>query len=436
MGINQENINKPLRYRWYIFWLLAMGYILVYFHRQCTAVLAVDMMKDLNTDGTIMGLLGALYFYPYALMQLPAGLLSDSWGPRKTITFFFLIAVLGSAVLGYAHYVPLALMGRLMVGIGVAMLFVPTLKVLAEWFKTDEFATMMGILMAMGGIGSMTSAAPLAYLSNLTGWRNSFLIVSGFTLLLSILVWLIVRDRPEDMGWQPVIDEKQTDMEKINLRDGLRTVVREPKFWILGTWFFFTLAIFFSFGGLWGGPYLMQVYGFTRTETGNILSMLALGMITGSPLLSFISNRILKSRKKVIIVCSVINVGISGLLAFYTSGLSIIALYILCFSMGAFTSAVVVIAFTSNKELFPVQIAGTSTGLINLFPFAGGAVFQQVLGSILEVHRAGSGFSLAGYRQAFTVLFICSCIALAASLFVKETFQRAQNQKAVFKKEV
>ena len=68
-----ELMDKAKKYRWMIFTILALGYVLVYFHRLCPAVLAVDMMQDLHATGTLTGLLGAAYFYPYALMQLPAG---------------------------------------------------------------------------------------------------------------------------------------------------------------------------------------------------------------------------------------------------------------------------------------------------------------------------------------------------------------------------
>ncbi len=153
-----DPLDKALRYRWFIFWILALGYVLVYFHRLCPAVVALDMMRDLNA--ALLGFLGAAYFYPYALMQLPAGLLSDSWGARKTITVFFCIAFVGSLLLGTATTTLWAILGRTLVGIGVAMLFVPTMKVLAEWFRVREFAMMTGILMAMGGIGSLTAATP------------------------------------------------------------------------------------------------------------------------------------------------------------------------------------------------------------------------------------------------------------------------------------
>jgi sugar phosphate permease len=95
-----DSLNKALKYRWLIFWVLAFSYILVYFHRLCPAVVAVDMMRDLQTSGALLGLLSSAYFYPYALMQLPAGLLSDSWGPRRSISLFFTVAFIGSVMLG------------------------------------------------------------------------------------------------------------------------------------------------------------------------------------------------------------------------------------------------------------------------------------------------------------------------------------------------
>ncbi|MFC1816897.1 MFS transporter [Thermodesulfobacteriota bacterium] len=199
--MQNDSLSKMLRYRWIIFWILAVGYILVYFHRLCPAVVAVDMMRDLKAGGGLTGYLGAAYFYSYALMQLPAGLLSDSWGPRKTITLFFSVAFIGSLLLGLAPTAFWAIIGRTLVGLGVAMLFVPTMKVLAEWFRVREFATMTGILVAMGGLGSLTAATPLALLSAAIGWRRSFVVVAFFTFLMVILVWIFVRDRPADFGW-------------------------------------------------------------------------------------------------------------------------------------------------------------------------------------------------------------------------------------------
>jgi sugar phosphate permease len=427
MASPQESLAKALRYRWLIFWILAFGYVLVYFHRLCPAVVAVDMMRDLQTSGELLGLLASAYFYPYALMQLPAGLLSDSWGPRKTITVFFCVAFVGSIILGLAPSVGPAVLGRALVGLGVSMLFVPTLKILAEWFLVREFATMTGILMAMGGIGSLTAATPLAVLSGWLGWRLSFGFVGLMTLLLALLVWTLVRDKPSEFGWSSPVEaeRKQALTPPITLWEGVRKVLSYPPFWPVAAWFFFDCGVFFSFGGLWGGPYLAHVYGLNRDQAGHILSMMAVGMILGSPFLSYVSDRWIKGRKPVLVICSLALVGLTGILAFATDSIPLWGLYGLCLGLGVFSSAIVVIAFTTAKELFPVQIAGTSTGLVNLFPFAGGAVFQPVLGHILEKHgRVSGAFQLAGYQEAFLVLFGCGLAALAASLLLKETLTR------------
>ncbi len=420
-----DPMSKALRYRWGIFWVLALGYVLVYFHRMCPAVVAVEMMQDLHTGGSLVGFLGAAYFYPYALMQLPAGLLSDSWGPRKSITLFFSLAFFGSVLLGLASTAAWAIVGRTLVGLGVAMIFVPTLKVLSQWFKPREFATMTGLLLAMGGIGSLTATTPLALVSSWIGWRLSFVIVGIMTFILAVLVWTFVRNRPADLGWPSPSGPAEDIPTAISLKEGVKVVVTCPAFWPLAIWFFFDCAVFFSFGGLWGGPYLMQVYGLSKPQAGHILSMLAIGVIIGSPLLSSISNKVFYARKPVLMLSSLILVLITAVLAFYTDRIPMMGLYLVCLGLGIFSSGIVVIAFTTNKELFPVEIAGTAIGLVNLFPFAGGAVFQPLLGYILEKNGVVNGaFTLVGYQQAFLVLFGCGIISLLASLCMKETMVR------------
>lgn len=417
--------EKMERYRQYIFWILAFGYVVVYFHRLCPAVVALEMMRDLRSDGTLLGLLGSAYFYPYAIMQLPAGLLSDSWGPRRSITVFFGIAFAGSLLLGFAPNLASAVAGRILVGLGVSMLFVPTMKILAEWFEARRFATMAGILMAMGGIGSLIAASPLAALSSWIGWRGSFAAVGVVTLLLGLAVWFVVRDSPADLGFPRPDDALAERPKPVGLVAGMRIVASTRAFWPLAGWFFFSMAIFFSFAGLWGGPYLMQVYGLSKARAGSILSMCAVGMIIGSPALSHLSNRVFLARKPVLVLSSLFSLAIIGTFCVATESLPIWSMYALCLGMGIFTSAIVTIGFTMAKELFPVNMAGTSTGTANLFPFAGGAVFQPVVGMILEANgKSGGAFTVPGYRQAFLALTVCGALALACSLAAKETLKK------------
>ncbi len=166
----------------------------------------------------------------------------------------------------------------------------------------------------------------------------------------------------------------------------------------------------------------MQIYGLDKSQAARILSMLAVGMIIGSPLLSYLSNSVFRARKPLLVISSMVVLALTATLAFLTRQIPVPGLYALCFGLGVFSSAIVVIGFTANKELFPVQMAGTATGIVNLFPFAGGAIFQPVLGIALEHSgRVDGNFTLAGYQKAFLILFACAVVALIASFFVKET---------------
>ncbi len=424
MGTNPE-ARFPFRYRWLVFGLLAAGYFLVYFHRTSPAVVAGDMMKDLGADATLLGVLGSAYFYPYALMQLPAGLLSDSWGPRKTITVFFILAGTASILFGLSTSVLVAIGARCLVGIGVAMLFVPTMKVLTCWFRKTEFARMTGIFMAVGGIGVLVAAEPLAWMSNRVGWRGSFVVIGGATLVLAAGIWLVVRNRPEELGYAPVETEVAPGGKlkpSIGLARGVRMVLGRPSFWPMAIWFFFTSGIFFSFGGLWAGPYLQQVYGLTRRQAGSVLNMLAVAMIVGSPFLSFVSDKLLRARKPLLLSCSLIMAVLTAVLTFLPDGMNRPMLYVFCFLLSICSSAIVVIAFSSTKELFPVEIAGTAVGLVNFFPFFGGAVMMPALGLILDRINPGARvFDASMYGKAFGLLFLGALIALAAAFFVQET---------------
>jgi len=428
MHARENNEQKiVLRYRWVIFLILAIGYAIVYFHRVSPAVVAPELVRSFQIKGAALGILASAYFYPYAVMQLPSGLLSDSLGPRRTVTAFTLVAAAGAILFGISPTFSTAILGRIMVGLGVSMLFIPTLKILANWFEAREFAIVTGILMAIGGLGWLSAATPLALLTLWLGWRVTFLIIGLVSLALALLTYLIVRDSPAQLGVPGIrkaesVVSSSSGEQKLPLLQGMKMVLSEKKFWPLAVWFFCTGGILFGFGGLWAGPYLMQVYTFSKAQTGNILMMIAVGMIVGSPMLSYLSEKILGARKPVLLISSSILIGIWVLLILLVDGLDVSFLYIIFFLLGIFASSIVVIGFTAAKELFPTQIAGTSTGMVNLFPFAGGALFQPLIGLILDYSgRLGNIYSVQAYRISFVGFLLAAIAALISVPFMRET---------------
>ncbi len=416
---------------------MALAYISAFFHRVCPAVVALDLQEAFGISAGLVGLLASTYFYSYAFIQFPGGLLSDSLGPRATVSLFLVIGAVGSVLFGASPSLELALIGRVLVGFGAGMAFTPTMKILSHWFTVREFTRMTGLLVGLGGLGALTAAMPLALVAGWVGWRLSFEIIGAATFILALLVWLLVRNKPEDMGWAPVseIDRLSINLvtpePKIRLWQGVRQVVFTRHFWTVAVWGFLTMGCFFGFGGLWAGPYLMQVYGMTRTEAGEVLNMLAFGIMVGSPLMSFLSERVFMSRKKVLIFTSSVVVLLLICLNLRPIGLPEIALYPILFLFGICCLSPGVIGVTIVKELFPLEITGTSVGTVNLFPFVGGAVMQMAIGWLLDSYpktQSGS-YTLEAYSGMLLFVLVTAVIALICSLLLKETFPREGTRK-------
>ncbi len=414
--------------------MMALTYVSAFFHRVSPAVVALDIQASFGVSAGLIGLMASAYFYSYSFIQFPAGLLSDSLGPRKSVTLFLLIGAAGSFLFGAAPNWEWAVVGRVLVGLGAGMAFTPTMKILSTWFRVNEFTRMAGALLFMGGVGALTAAAPLAFIAGLMGWRAAFQVIGVGTVLLALVVWLVVRDKPEDRGWpslaeiDPVYGRTLKPPAGIGLAEGAKKVLCEKYFWPPAVWGVCVMGSFFAFAGLWAGPYLMHVYGMSRTEAGGVLNMTAVGIALGSPLMGYISDRVLRSRKRLLMWSSVCFVATMLFMNLVPSGLPRFALYplFLIFSVCSLAPGVVFIA--AGKELFPLEMTGTSVGTINLFPFLGGALLQALLGRLLDSYPAlpSGAYSLTAYCSMLNILGVLALVGLFCTFFIKETFPGAE----------
>jgi len=392
----------------------------VFFHRLCPAVIALDIQASFDVSGTLLGLLGSAYFYSYAAMQLPTGLMADSWGPRKTVSVFFVLAGIGSILMGAAHNLAVALVGRILVGLGVSTVFVCNFKLLSKWFTIRKFVIMGGIFMTMGGIGALSSSTPLAWISNAVGWRMTLVAVGIVTLVLAVLVYAFVRNSPTDMGLPAIGTSREEIEEKIGMMEGLGMVITSASFWHLAVWAFCVVGISFAVGGLWGGPYLMRVYGLSKTAAGGVLSTFALALIFGSPLLSWSANRF--GRKPVLVGCSLVTTTVCGIMSVFVDSMTLPVLYALFFCFFLAGGAIGPVIATVSKESFPIAISGTSVGMVNIFPFIGAAIFQVVIGMVLSGSAGGmKAYAVEGFRYMFLICLTGSVVSLGAAFFLKET---------------
>jgi len=406
--------------------VLAAQYLFGYFHRVCPAVVAPELIKAFDISGMALGVLASAYFYPYAAMQIPAGILSDAWGAKKTAIMCALIAGIGSVLFGLSHTFGLAIFSRILVGLGVSAMFVTSLKIFANWFKPSEFARVSALYIAAGGVGWLTASTPLAVFSQYFDWRWAFIGLGIITLLLTSLMRFTVSDRPDENDPGTVVDTGKVSGKGIaKIGRDLKTVMKEKFFWPLAAWMFFIGAGSFGFVSLWAGPYLMDVYRLSKPAVGNILSMFPLAMVFAGPFLGYVSDKILVSRKRVIVVSSAVYIMCWLIMLFRHDSLPLYWLYLIFFFLGAMGTGVLPIGYATTKELFTGDVAGISIGAVNLFPFLGGVVAQPLIGFILDkVGKVGTHYPSSGYYSVILMYVFISILSLIIVFFTKETLRK------------
>jgi len=425
MTLEKNKVKKVLSYRWAVFGILALAYFFVYFHRMSTAVVSTDLQITFGVGAASIALLSSMYFYAYAIMQLPSGLLTDNLGPRKTVSIFTVIAAAGAILTGIASTFIMVTAGRLLIGIGVAMVYIPTMKVLAAWYRKNEFASLSGILLAVGNLGALSAAAPLALMSDALGWQQVFIILGVITLVIAVLAWIIIRDRPSDMNLPSIqeIEAEETDepvpktktMEKIPMGKALKMIFGAGmKFWPLAIWFFFMYGSIMVYQGLWAGPFYHDILGWDKATYGLVLTFIGIGMILGCPTAGYISDKILKSRKKVLIIGTVAFTIIWAIIWITAGQITSVEAYMTINFMFGFFGGFFIVSFAQVKELFPITIVGTSTAALNIFPFAGAAILQQVSGLMLTSR------SLESYQNVWLLMLICMVMATVSVFLSKE----------------
>ncbi len=271
-----------------IFIILSALYILSMFYRVSTAIMAPNLIQDLGLDAETLGILGGAYFYSFALVQIPMGPMLDRIGPRLVISSFAMMGAFGAFLFSPSHTFYTAFWGRILIGLGMASILMSSLKTFTLWFPSKQFATLMGTLISVGTLGNILAASPLAYFTSTIGWRVIFSLTGGICLLLAAVAFRVLGRGKEKQG---DMIPSTTLEPPIGVFQSLRIVLRSLVFWQGSMAAFFRYGTFVSLQGLWLGPYLINIKGYSSVKTGNILIFLALGVITGGPISGHLSDR-------------------------------------------------------------------------------------------------------------------------------------------------
>jgi sugar phosphate permease len=375
---------------------------------------AKDLSAELGLSAIQLGTLSGVFFYVYAVVQIPLGPLLDRFGGRLVISVFGLLSSAGGFLFALAPGYGAALGGRVLIGIGTACVLMGSLKIFTSWFTRQEFAAVSGYMVAVGNLGNLTATAPLALSVAAVGWRTSFLAVAAVQTLVTFLVFGFVRDTPSRHHAHATGDDTAPGPGMVA---SWRTILTDRTFWLLGILSFFWYGNYIVLQGLWGGPYLMEAVGMDRTGAGRVLLFTSLGFITGCLLLGRVTERFFRSKKRTLLAGQTLLLCLMTLMLGPAEALPRPVLYGAFFAIGVGVSSGVTI-YSFVREMFPVKIVATALTSLNFFVLMGAASVQHLMGYVIErFPKSPAGYPPEAYHAAF--LLPISGLLLAILLFTR-----------------
>jgi MFS family permease len=416
----------PLRLAWLIWGLASLFYVIGFFHRLAPAVMTQELMRDFNISAAALGNLSGFYFYSYWLMQIPTGILADSWGPRRLLTFGALGSAAGAILFALSPSMAWACLGRLLIGGSVSVAYVVTLKLAANWFPASYFSMISGLGLLAGIIGAVTAGVPLRLLVDGFGWRPVMLAAAAVAGLLAAATWVLARDDPGERGYRSyaVHENPAGRPARTSAWAGIAEVFRYANTWLL---FFIPASLVGSvltFCGLWGVPYLTTHYGFSTAEAASLTSLLMIAWAAASPVFGWLSDRM--GRRKPLMIAGHGLAGVGWAFIFFAPGLPVWLLTLLTAATGI-CSASFIICWSLAKESVPAHRSGTISGVINMGIMLGATVLQPAVGWMLDRRWEGAVregvrvYSLAAYQAGFWLMMGWILLALVLLFFARET---------------
>lgn len=396
---------------WLIWFFAALFYAVEFFQRVAPGVISQDIVHTFAISETRLGVVISLYYYAYAVAQIPVGLVLDRFGCRIPLSIAAFAVSIGTLLFADSSSLFLLSIARIIVGIGSAFAFVGCLKLARDWFTGKQFPFIVGLTNTLGVCGALFGEAPLNKMVDHYGWQSSLVFTAIAGIIVCLLILFFVRSAPKTRDKfvpPPVLSN-------------IRRIMHKPQSWLIGIYAGLMVAPVIAFAELWSNQFLENVHGLNSSDATFVTSLIFVGIAVGGPCNGFLSG--LLNRRKIIM-------GSGNLLALLLL-LSIIffvhttffQLSLTIFFFGFCTSSMLV-AFPLNTEQHPKAVSATVIALTNMMIAIIGALFQPAIGYILDMlalnHHAKSFTA-----HQFQIALICLPIALAINLillyFIKES---------------
>jgi MFS family permease len=402
---------------WLIWGLAAAYYGYEFLQRVSISVYLPYLQKSLKIDSTAIGIMSAAYYYAYAFMQIPAGVLIDWLGTRKLTTLGVALVTLGTLFFGMIYSTAGGAFARLLIGLGSAFAFICCMKLIIIWFPPHRFALLAGLTNLAGYLGATLGEVPLTYFVHHYSWRYTTLGSAGIGVMLTILIALIIRDKPYREHKTKKTPVPQTTP---HITQGLRNILINGRNWLNGAYAGLMVGPTSAFAALWGVTFLTHADHLSQETAASALSAIFIGVAAGSPIFGWWSDYI--EKRQPLLIFAAAGSLVATLIILYFNSISIIFIFVMCFLFGFFQSAHV-LNFAIAKDLNHKKNSGAAMGFTNMAVMLGGAALQPMIGLLLDWQRHGAFshgvalYSRSTLHIALTAIPACQVVALLIAIF-------------------
>lgn len=382
-------------------------------------VMAQDVIEHFHVNASQFASLVTWYYIAYAMMQVPAGALFDRFGAKVLLPIAALLCTAGTLLFAFTDSFFVLQISRFLTGLGSAFALLGTLFIAATWFPPHRFAILSGTVITIGMLGAVAGEKPLALMLENFGWQHTLLILFAAGAFLSVLLFVVIRDKPVEHKREPE-----------HLLKGASHVVSNFQSWLVAVYGLLIYGVTATLGTAWGASFLSASYNMSTADAGGYISMIYAGWALGSPIFGFISDA-MRRRKPTLYFSAAASFVFLAIVVFipHLSHWSLILTF-LAFGMA---SSAFFPSFSLARELHSSTYSGSALGFMNMLNSVGGAILPYLIGIILDIYHPNlgkvAGYALTDYDHAFYLLLGCLLLALVLVPFIKETHCKMPDAK-------
>ncbi|HAG62481.1 MAG: MFS transporter [Legionellales bacterium] len=390
--------------RAWMVWIVSLAFVLFQFFLQLSfGEMVGAVMSSYKLGATEGSVLASSYYFVYVLLQMPAGMLIDRYGPRRVLSIGALVVVVGCLMFAEAPSFLVAMLGRLLMGTGAAFAFVGSLNLVSMWFPANRFGVMAALAETTGMLGSIIGTILLAMFVHQVGWRDCMVFSAGLSFVLAVLLWWVVRDTPDNVT---LITQRSFSAWWVDVRSLFKNKIA----WLNGVYTGLLFLMITVFVALWSVPFLQVAYHMSLVQATLVSDVVFVGAAIGNPLIGWIDARI-ANRRYILVTFPLISAVLLAILMF-SPQLPVWEVVLLMFVFGLLVSSYI-LPYVIGNELAPHGARTTSLGFVNTLSVGSAPIIGPLIGWVLDnpvtfgAHHSVVAGSLGAYQQSFTVFLGC-----------------------------